>query len=788
LFHLTEYQKQPSRLAHRLPWAIIAAPGVVLNKTGSFQITAKFFGPDLNSSTIEELDTVTAQVNNAIMRLGSGWAYFIEAQRRKYNFYPDCNWPNKASELVDNERRETFLSGDHYLSRYYLTFSYLPPTEKSQKLSGKFLNEKSIDYLKDLKSFQDECRKIVDILNSTLSIEILDDEETLTYLHSTVSTTYHPVKCPSSPFLLDYLITDDNVIGGLQPKLGECFLGVISLFALPSESYPQILKDLDSLGCEYRWSTRFICLDKQDALKEINKYSRYWFAKRHSLLSLIKHAFLNDGSDAKENHEAITRSEECDAIAEAVSSSNVSAGYYTSCVVLWDKNVDRFNQKISDVQRVINTAGFIAKKETFNAVQSWLGSLPGHCWANIRRPLISSVNLCHLIPISMDWPGQEKDHHLDAPPLFFARTSENTPFRFALHVGDVGHTMIVGPTGSGKSALLSFMATQFLRYSDAHVYIFDKDNSAMATTYLMGGDHYNLGQNSGLSFQPLADIENENERAWALEWLVDILTIANVTITPKHKTELWDALSNLATSPAHQRTMTGLYTLTQDKELREALNLYTLAGSYGQLLDAKETSFRFSSWMCFEMNHLMQYLPGATAPVLTFLFHALDKVFTGKPSVLILDECWVFLSNPLFSAKIREWLKTLRKKNVCVIFATQSLADMTTSVIFHTLIESCPTRIFLPNRRAMEAELLKQYKGFGLNEKQVKIISQAVPKREYYCQSDIGNRLFELHLKNNALTICASSTKSDLALVEELKESKNNGFLEKFLKAKGGTS
>ena len=175
----------------------------------------------------------------------------------------------------------------------------VPPTEKSQKISGKFLNEKSIDYLKDLKSFQDECRKIVDILNSTLSITILDDDETLTYLHSTVSTKYHPVKCPSSPFLLDYLITDDNVIGGLQPKLGECFLGVISMFALPSEFYPQILKELDSLGSEYRWSTRFICMDKQASLKEISKYSRYWFAKRHSLLNIIKHAFFNTGDDSK---------------------------------------------------------------------------------------------------------------------------------------------------------------------------------------------------------------------------------------------------------------------------------------------------------------------------------------------------------------------------------------------------------------------------------------------------------------------------------------------------------
>ncbi len=127
MFHLHEYQKQPSRLSHRLPWALLIAPGVILDKAGSFQSTVKFSGPDLASSTEEELDAVSAQVNNALMRLGTDWAYFIEAQRRRYNYYPDSTWPNRASGFVDEERRKIFLSGDNFISSYYLTFSYIPP-------------------------------------------------------------------------------------------------------------------------------------------------------------------------------------------------------------------------------------------------------------------------------------------------------------------------------------------------------------------------------------------------------------------------------------------------------------------------------------------------------------------------------------------------------------------------------------------------------------------------------------------------------------------------------------
>jgi len=122
----------------------------------------QFFGPDLRSATEEELDAVSAQVNNALMRLGSGWAYFIEAQRRRYNYYPNSTWPTRASSIVDSERARIFLSGDNFLSSYFLTFSYMPPSERTQKLAARFLNEKTVNYMKHLDYFRDEYGKITD--------------------------------------------------------------------------------------------------------------------------------------------------------------------------------------------------------------------------------------------------------------------------------------------------------------------------------------------------------------------------------------------------------------------------------------------------------------------------------------------------------------------------------------------------------------------------------------------------------------------------------------------------
>ena len=143
--------------------------------------------------------------------------------------------------------------------------------------------------------------------------------------------------------------------------------------------------------------------------------------------------------------------------------------------------------------------------------------------------------------------------------------------------------------------------------------------------------------------------------------------------------------------------------------------------------------------------------------MLTYLFHRLEERFTGRPTLLILDEAWVFLDHPLFAARIREWLKVLRKRNVAVLFATQSLADIADSAIAPAIIESCPQRILLPNDRAIEPQSAAAYERFGLNARQIELISRAVPKRQYYLQSARGNRLFELGLGPVSLALCGAS-------------------------------
>ncbi len=225
-------------------------------------------------------------------------------------------------------------------------------------------------------------------------------------------------------------------------------------------------------------------------------------------------------------------------------------------------------------------------------MEAWLGSLPGHVYANVRQPLIHTLNLAHLMPLSSVWAGPKRNDHLDGPPLFHAETSGSTPFRFSTHVGDVGHMLIVGPTGAGKSVLLALMAMQFRRYADAQVYVFDKGNSARAAILAMGGAHHELGSDGALAFQPLIGIDDPAERSWAAEWIGTLLDHEKIALTPEVKETLWSALTSLASAPPAERTLTGLSVLLQSNALKSALLPYTLEGPFGRLLDAAEDQSR----------------------------------------------------------------------------------------------------------------------------------------------------------------------------------------------------
>ncbi|QYA11919.1 conjugal transfer protein TrbE [Rhizobium sp. AB2/73] len=794
MMNLAEYRRTSTRLADFLPWAALVAPGVVLNKDGSFQRSARFRGPDLDSAVQAELIAVAGRLNSAFRRLGSGWAIFVEAQRHAVGAYPASPFPDPASALVDAERKADFEEDSaHYESSYFLTFTFLPPAEDAARAESWLYEgkaERGVDAWEALRGFVDRTDRILQLVEAFMpECAWLDDIETLTYLHSTVSTKRYRVRVPETPMYLDALVADQPLTGGLEPQLGEAHLRVLTIVGFPSATTPGILDDLNRLAFPYRWATRAILLDKTDATKLLTKIRRQWFSKRKSIAAILKEVMTNEAS-ALVDTDAANKAADADLALQELGADYAGQAYVTAAIAVWDNDPRIAAEKLRLVEKVVQGRDFTAMPETINAADAWLGSLPGHVYANVRQPPISTLNLAHMIPLSAVWAGPERDDHFGAPPLLYGKTEGSTPFRFSLHVGDVGHTLVVGPTGAGKSVLLALMALQFRRYAGAQVFAFDFGGSIRAAAIAMGGDWHDLGGGltegsaDSVALQPLSRIDEAAERAWAADWVVAILMRESIQITPEVKELIWTALSSLASAPTAERTMTGLSVLLQSNDLKQALRPYCVGGPYGRLLDAESEHLGVATVQAFETEGL---IGTAAAPaVLAYLFHRIEDRLNGEPTLIIVDEGWLALDDEGFAGQLREWLKTLRKKNASVVFATQSLSDIDGSAVAPAIIESCQTRLLLPNERAIEPQITAIYRRFGLNDRQIEILARAMPKRDYYCQSRRGSRLFELGLSDVALALCATSSKTDQAAIDRIvAEHGREGFLPAWLRYRG---
>ena len=470
--------------------------------------------------------------------------------------------------------------------------------------------------------------------------------------------------------------------------------------------------------------------------------------------------------------------QDIDTAMKETNSGLLAYGYYTGNIVIMDENKEALDYNLKEVVRIIHNLGFNARIEDINTMEAWIGTLPSHTVQNIRRPLISTYNLTHFIPLSSIWAGDkynQSDKFIpESPALLYTLTQGSTPFRLNLHVNDIGHTLIFGPTGSGKSTLLALLVSQAHKYKNAQIFAFDKGQSLLPLTLAVGGKHYDIGgeDDETLSFAPLAQINTTHEQAWAETWIESLLVLQGVELTPEDNQTIHYAMSLHRESES--KSLTDFISNIQNEKLSSALEPYSISGTMGNLLDAQEDTLLLNRFSCFEVEELMNLGDKNLIPVLLYLFHRIENMLDGRPTFLFLDEAWIMLGHKVFKEKIREWLKVLRKANCAVILSTQSLSDAANSGILDVLQESCPTKILLPNPNAYnkgsEHHLgpYDYYKQFGLNDTQISIIVNATPKQEYYYQSPMGTRLFNLALGPIALSFVGASGKGDISKIKKL--------------------
>lgn len=810
---LKKHRAKDAGLADLLIHAAVVDDGVIVGKNGSLMAAWLYKGDDNASSTDEQRELVSLRINQAFAGLGSGWMIHVDAVRRPApNYSPRgvSHFPDPLTAAMDDERRRLFEGlGTMYEGYFVLSLTFFPPMLAQQKfVELMFDDDAAVPDHKArthglIEQFKRDCKSIEGSLSSVVKMQRLrgnkleledgrkvTHDDFLSWLQFCVTGVTQPVMLPSNPMYLDAIIGGKELWGGVVPKVGRNFIQAVAIEGFALESAPGVLSALAELPCEYRWSSRFIFMDTHEAVKHLDKFRKKWKQKVRGFFDQV---FNTNNGNVDQDAMSMVQ-DAADAIAE-VNSGLIAQGYYTSVVILMDEDRERLEASARMIEKAIERLGFAARIETINTMDAYLGSIPGHGVENVRRPLLNTMNLADLLPTSTIWTGLADAPCPLYPPLSPALmhcvTQGATPFRLNLHVRDLGHTFMFGPTGAGKSTHLAMIAAQLRRYEGMSIYAFDKGMSMYplaagirAATNGMSGLHFTVAaDDEALSFAPLQFLETKADRAWAMEWLDTILALNGLETTPEQRNEIAKAVLTMHTEES--TTLTDFCGAVQDEKIRQALGQYTIDGSMGHLLDAEHDGLALSDFTVFEIEELMNLGDKYALPVLLYLFRRIERSLKGQPAVIILDEAWLMLGHPVFREKIKEWLKVLRKANCLVLMATQSLSDAANSGILDVIVESTATKIFLPNVYARDEETSLLYRRMGLNNRQMEILATAIPKRQYYYVSENGRRLYDLALGPLALAFVGSSDKESVAAIKNLERKFGAGWVNEWLAGRG---
>ncbi|MFO3020327.1 conjugal transfer protein TrbE [Legionella pneumophila serogroup 1] len=800
--NVKKHRSHTAGLVDLLNYAAVVDDGVIVGKNGSFMAAWLYHGEDNANTTDEAREMVSFRINQALSAMSSGWMVHVDAMRRAapgYSARGYSHFPDPISMAVDEERRQLFEQlGTLYEGYFVITLTWYPPVLVQKRFvelmfddSGERLSQKAKTH-QLIETFKQSCRNFESRMSSAVHLERLGSDDKgdtvmqdnfLRHLQYCVTGLNHPVNLPKNPIYLDALIGGQELTPGITPKIGRKFVQCVAIEGFPMESYPGILTALSQLPIEYRWNSRFIFMDAHEAVAHFTKFRKKWKQKVRGFFDQI----FNTNSGIVDEDALSMVNDAQSAIAET-NSGMVGQGYYTSVVVLMDEDRAQVEKAALFIEKNINALGFAARVETINTMDAFMGSLPGHGVENIRRPLINTMNLADLLPTSSIWTGENKApcplFPPLSPPLMHCVTSGNAPFRLNLHVRDLGHGIMFGPTRSGKSTHLGLLALSWRRYKDARIYSFDKGLSMYPTCKATGGEHYTIAdKDSKLAFAPLQFLESKADRAWAMEWIDTILALNGLDTTPAQRNEVGYAIISMHQSGS--KTLSEFVMTIQDEHIRQTLKQYTIDGLMGHLLDAECDGLGLSSFMTFEIEHLMGLGEKFALPVLLYLFRRIETSLDGRPTLILLDEAWLMLAHPVFKNKIAEWLDSMAKKNCAVFMATQHLSHASKSGILDIIVESTATKIFLPNLYARDPETCVIYERMGLNPRQIDIIAQAQPKRDYYYVSEKGQRLYQLALGSMALAFVGATDPDSIARMKQLELKYGDGWVSQWLTEKG---
>ena len=717
------WSAKEARAGDRLPYLRLIDESTLLLRDGSVMTAIQVPGLLFETEDSEALNAHAA-TREVVLRstLDARFVLYHHVIRRRVSVDLEAEFPDPISRHIDACWRDRLGSGQLFVNDQFITLIRRPARGKAglvERVGRKFRRQDG-DRLepdpKDLRSLRAASQGLVAALSAYGATPLGEytgpqgstNSEMLELLSALYNGEMRPVRKPADDVDIGHMLPYRRVSFGLDAietrgSGAPEFAAMLGMKDYPEATSPGLLDSLLRLPFEMVVSESYAPTERQTA--------------RERMDLAIRRLKSADEEAAAERADML-------AARDALGNGAVGFGDHHLTVMVRERQLGQLDDAMAACAAALADTGAIAVREDTNLEPAFWGQFPGNEAYLVRRALISSANMASFGSLHGFALGQAQGNHWGEAVTLLETTSA-TPFFFNFHHGDLGNFSVIGPSGSGKTVVMNFLAAQAQKFSPRTI-LFDKDRGAELFVRGIGGRYDSIRSGEPTGFNPLALPDTPGNRAFLRDWLGVLLKAEG----PEEEQTIAAAVDAAYANDASLRRLRHFRELLsgtrrpQPGDLADRLGAWIGAGEgsggeHAWLFDNSEDRLDLGARVLgFDMTALLEN-PRLRTPTMMYLFHRIEERLDGKPTMILIDEGWKALDDEVFAARIRDWLKTLRKRNALVGFATQSARDALESRISTALVEQTATMVFMPNSRARPEDYCD---GFGLTEHELALI------------------------------------------------------------------
>lgn len=728
------YSKQEVSSAKFIPYKCHWNQNTVLTKSNELLQVVKINGFSFETADDIEIEIKKNMRNQMYKNVASGSIvlYFHTIRKRKSLLDSD-----QIAKSVDRSDFTAYLnhiwnskyaSSDSYFNEIYISILYKP--DKAGLAMLEYLVKKfkagsdKHEWEKEMQEMTENIEELTTRIVNTFSeygVELLGLRQVngvhycsiLEFLSTIVNCGYDSNVIVPQQSIDGYICNHRLFFGNRSIEAsgpgGKRYAGIVSVADYGPYTYAGVLDRFLQLPFEFVITQSFVFANRTVAIQKMQ---------------------LQQNRMIQSEDKAVSQVKEISVALDMAMSGEISFGEHHFTIMCVEKNVKALENVLSIAAVELSNCGIRGIRERINLEPCYWGQLPGNSHYLVRKSTINTLNLASFASMH-NYPLGKKEKNHWGQYVTILNTTSGTPYYFNFHVRDVGHTLIIGPTGAGKTVLMNFLCAQAQKFKP-RVYFFDKDRGAEVFIRALRGIYTIIDPGKQCGFNPLQLPDTGENRTFLIEWLKILVSSNGEHVSAEDVKLLSQAIEGNYRLEQKDRKLCNIVAflgMDGPGTLASRISMWHSRGPYARIFDNDIDSIDLSKARVFgfEMAPLLKD-PVSLSPVLLYIFHRINLSLTGYPSMIVLDEAWALIDNPIFGPKIKDWLKVLRKLNTFVIFATQSVEDAAKSKISDTLIQQTATQIFLPNLKATDVYRT----AFMLTQREFNLILKTDPGSRYF--------------------------------------------------------